>query len=136
MIERLVEQLRKELGLTDPLVPSDDGSYGLDFEPDLHIAVYEHADQSIRLFCRLAPLPKENAEEFLRTCMVGNLLGRETGGAALGIDDAEKNLCLSYSLPPEINYRDFRDAFEDFLNYSDAWRQEALVFAEVNSGNG
>ena len=121
--------------MEDPLVPHEDGGYVLDFEPDLHIAVYEHADECLRLYCKLAPMPKENCEEFFRTCMVGNLLGRETGGAALGTDASEQNLCLSYTLPGEINYRDFRDAFEDFINYSDAWRKEALVFAEVNRGN-
>lgn len=136
MLERLLEQLKKDLGLSESLVPSDDGGYILDFEPDLHVAVYEHADQSVRLFCKLAPLPKDNMEEFLHSCMAGNLLGKETGGATLGIDDSEKNLCLTYSVPEGINYRDFRDAFEDFVNYSDAWRQEALVFAETSSGNG
>lgn len=136
MVERLLEQLKRELGIVDPLVQMDDGAYVLDFEPDLHIAVYAHGDECIRLFAKLAPLPKENKEEFFRICMTGNLLGRETGGAALGIDDSEQNLCLAYSLPVQVSYRDFRDAFEDFLNYADAWRQEALVFSEVNNGNG
>ncbi len=135
MMERLLEQLKKDLGLQDPLLPHDDGGYVLDFEPDLHVTVYQHVDEVIRLYCKLAPLPKEGCGEFLHTCMVGNLLGRETGGASLGIDATEQNLCLSYCLPSEINYREFRDAFEDFVNYSDAWRQEALVFAELNSRN-
>ncbi|MCH9611141.1 MAG: hypothetical protein S4CHLAM81_14850 [Chlamydiales bacterium] len=116
----------------EPLVPNEKGGYVFNFEPDLHIAVYEHEDQSIRLFSTLAPMPEINAEEFLHNCMVGNLLGRQTGGAALGIDDSGKKLTLSYTLSEGVNYRDFRDAFEDFVNYSDAWRQEALSFAEVN----
>ena len=136
MIERLLERLVKELGIVWPLVPTEEGAYVLEFEPDLSVSVSPYLDQSIRLFCKLAPLPEINAEEFLHRCMVGNLLGRETGGAALGIDDEEKNLCLSYSLPPEISYKEFRDAFEDFLNYADAWRREVLVFVEANGGSG
>ncbi|MCP5469550.1 MAG: type III secretion system chaperone [Chlamydiales bacterium] len=132
MIERHVDQLRKELGYDEPLTRQDDGSFFLEFEPGLNISVKANMDGSGMLFCLLAPLPKENREEFLKACMVGNLFGRETGGAALGVDASQTHLCLSLYLPEGIPYREFHDCFEDFLNYSDAWRREALVFAEVN----
>lgn len=135
MIEQFIKQLRKDLEYEEPSVARDDGSYVIDFEPDLHITVTKHIDGSLRLFCLLAPLPKEKREEFLKSCMVGNLFGLETGGTILGVDDSEKNLCLSCCLPGDLKYREFRDALEDFVNYADVWRQDALVFAEVNSEN-
>ncbi len=136
MLERLLEQLRHDLGIEEPLLPKDDGAYVVDFDPDLYISLSENADQSVRLFCKLAPLPKENREEFLRTCMVGNLLGRETGGASLGVDDQEDQVCLAKTLEAEVSYREFRDALEEFVNHADAWRKETLVFTEVNRNNG
>src|SRR3990167_3817062 len=130
MAARFVEQLRKELGYTDPCTVSGDGSYIIDVEPDLHVSVMEMPEQW-RMRCILAPLPAAHREEFLKSCMVGNLFGRETGGAALGIDELGESVSLNQFLPIGINYRAFRDAFEDFVNYADAWRRETLVFIEV-----
>jgi hypothetical protein len=72
----------------------------------------------------IAPLPTKDKEDFLLKLMKANFLGQGTGGAVLGLKEDESCLTLSLSLPYEINYRAFKDAIEEFVNYIDYWKTE------------
>lgn len=111
----------------DAIVPNEDGSYSLFLEPNLHILLRENAEAGISFLSFLAPLPEENKEEFLLKAMIANLFGRETGGAALGLDREGKKVTLLSFLPQQLNYRDFHDLLEDFVNYAEAWKLETTV---------
>ena len=133
MINRFIEQLGKDVDIPVPTHAGNDGCFHLDFDPNLHIRACEYNGQSIGLQCLIAPLPQEKKEEFFLRCMEANLLGNETGGACLGVDNQEAHVVLSLTLSSCGSYKEFRDAVEDFLNYADAWRQETLVFSELNN---
>ena len=57
--------------------------------------------------------------------MKANFLGQGTGGATIGLKEDESFLTLSLSLPYEMNYRAFKDAVEEFVNYLEYWKSEA-----------
>lgn len=67
--------------------------------------------------------------------MKANFLGQGTLGGAIGIDDEEKFLTLSLTLPYDVNQRTFKEAVEDFANILDFWRDEVARF-EKNSSEG
>lgn len=67
-------------------------------------------------------------EEFYVYLMKANFLGQGTGGGAISLDPNEKFLTLSLYIPYEVNYKQVRDRFEDFLNYVDFLRKEIKVF--------
>ncbi len=71
---------------------------------------------------------KATMEDFYMYLMKANFLGQGTAGAVISIDPNEKFLTLSLSIPYEVNYRQVRDRFEDFLNYVDYWRTEIKTF--------
>lgn len=71
---------------------------------------------------------KATLEDFYIYLMKANFLGQGTGGSVISIDPNEKFLTLSLSIPYEVNYRQVRDRFEDFLNYVDYWREEIKTF--------
>jgi len=130
MLKQFVDQLSADMGMSESLGVNDDGSYSLHLEPDLHISLRENPDSGISMFTVVAPLPEEKREEFLLKTMIANLFGRETGGAALGLDKDGKKITLLAFLPLQVNYRDFHDFLEDFVNYADAWRIETTDFIE------
>ena len=130
MLERFVEQLSGDMGLEGAVEAREDGSYVLHFEPDLNVGMKERPESGICFFAVLAPLPEEQREVFLQKLMAANLFGRETGGAALGVDSDGKRLTLSTFLSEQVNYREFHDHLEDFVNYAEAWRAETLEFDE------
>ena len=67
-------------------------------------------------------------EDFYMYLMKANFLGQGTGGGVISLDPNEKFLTLSLSIPYEVNYRQVRDRFEDFLNYVDYLREEIKTF--------
>lgn len=133
MFNQFVERLRVDLGNEQSLAPNEDGSYSLHLEPNLHISLRENPESGITLFTTVALLPEQNREAFLLKTMSANLLGRETGGSALGLDKEGKKVVLLNFLPSQSTYRDFHDALEDFVNYAESWQQEIIEFIEQQS---
>ncbi len=130
VLKQFIDQLSEDMVAADSISANEDGSYSLYLEPDLHISLRENASSGICLFTPVAPLPKKKKEEFLLKAMTANLFGRETGGAALGLDREGEQVTLLTFLPEQLNYRDFHDYLEDFVNYADAWRVETTEFIE------
>jgi hypothetical protein len=130
MLKQFIEQLSIDMGFEQALDANEDGSYSLRLEPDIDVNLREGTDQAIMFHSKLAELPVHNTEDFLVKVMIANLFGRETGGAALGLDNEGKKVVLMDFLLNEENYRHFHDRLEDFVNYVEAWRQETLEFSE------
>lgn len=128
MLKQFVDQLNADL--RESLTANEDGSYSLFLEPDLDISLRENPESGISLFTVLTPLPEERTEAFLLKAMIANLFGRETGGGVLGLDKNGKKITFSTFLPLQLNFRDFHDCLEDFVNYADAWRTETTEFIE------
>ncbi|MEZ5315311.1 MAG: type III secretion system chaperone [Chlamydiales bacterium] len=126
MLKQLIDQL--SLDLEEPLNANHDGSYSLYFEPDLELSVRENIDLTISFFTVLSLLPEAKTEAFLLKMMVGNLFGRETGGSILGLTKDGKKITFLRFLPKDLDYKDFHDYLEDFLNYAEAWKIEATEF--------
>lgn len=127
LLKQFVGQLSADLG---EVVANDDGSYSLDLEPNLHISLRESPESGISLFTLVAPLPEKNVEEFLLKTMIANLFGRETGGGILGLDKEGKKITFLTFLPQQLNFKDFHDYLEDFVNYAEAWRIETTEYIE------
>ena len=130
MLKRFVEQLSKDMGLAKPLVSNEEGAYSLSLEPDLEISLRENAESGITLFTVVAPLPAGKQEEYMLMLMTANLLGKETGGCALGLDKAGNNVTLTTFLPEALNYKQFHEALEGFANNADSWREETAEFIQ------
>ncbi len=75
--------------------------------------------------CILGPFPKAKEDEFLLTMMTGNLFGKETFGATLGLDPEGKKIVLSREVDRRVNYPEFKETLEDFFHVVTFWRQEA-----------
>ena len=123
-VERLVEMLATELKL--PAIPQKDknGCYQLKINAEMIVSIKE-LEPGLFIQSPILPLPKEgNKETLFIHLMKANLLGQGTGGASIGIDENEKHLILSQTLPFEVNYKTFHETLEDFLNYTAYWKEE------------
>lgn len=77
---------------------------------------------------RVANCPTLKREDLFIYLMRANLLGQGTGGSRIGLDANEKVLTLSLGLPYEMNYKIFKERFEDFVNFILYWREEIAKF--------
>lgn len=131
MIDHMV-QLFKELELGSPPPLEKDGSAKVELFSFTITMV--KLDPGVHFSAMIAPPPTKEMEEFLLKMMKANFLGQGTGGGVLGMNEDESFLTLSLSLPYEMNYRAFRDAIEEFVNYLEYWKTETAKYvAEVRT---
>lgn len=121
MLNRYVDQLAMELEIDTPVKEKEEVK--LTINPKLTIILKE-LDPGFFFFAPIAPLPSLKKEELFTLAMEANFLGQGTGGAVLGIDEEEKFMTLTLSLPQEMDYSLFKDALSNFANYVDYWKKE------------
>lgn len=126
MIERFMTQFSKELELPRELEPKSPGVYVLPLEEDLSITFTEK-DGVIHFHSVVAGCPAQNQEAFFQKMLLGNLFGQGTYGSVLGLDEDGKFLVMQRTFDFPLDYRQFRDQVEDFVNALDLWREEVQL---------
>jgi hypothetical protein len=121
MIEQYVAQFGKELELPAPLPKEDEGVYTLPIEEGRGVTI---SDTGIGyyLFIDVTKWPQKVSEDLLTELLEGQLMGRETDGAVLGLNEEGTMLTLSLSEENDTGYEKFRNHIEDFLNVIDFWK--------------
>lgn len=126
MLQEFVPKLIKDLKLVNTtLATGVPGIYALPLDEGLTINLQE-IPGGILLKCALAPYPKTNEEAFSSRAMLGNLFGQGTHGAVLGLSQDSNTLTLSRAIDYHLDYKEFKEIVEDFINSVDFWRDEAL----------
>ena len=99
----------------------------------LHLAPFSilmtKTDDGAHISAPIAPLPLKDKDRLLLTVMEANFLGQGTGGSVIGLKEDESFLTLASTLPYEIDYASFKEAIEDFVNYLEYWKTQALAGA-------
>ena len=127
MLQQFIPHLIKDLELGDLSLASDTpGTYVLPFEDGFSIHMKELANQGFILKCSLPSCPKDKEELFYTQAMLGNLFGQGTHDAILGLNADATQLTLTRVVDYPVEYKDFKDILEDFINTSDLWREEAV----------
>ena len=125
MLESFLKTLDNELKLQPPPKKDRQQYYCFSLNPEMEIKVKE-LDAGMVFFGRIGPCPTLKKEELFSYLMKANFLGQGTGGASIGFDENENYLTLSSVFTYDMNYKLFRDALEDFVNYIDYWKTELI----------
>jgi hypothetical protein len=128
MIEKYIEQLKKELEIEESLATQVPGIYALPIEEGVTITIGE-TPQCITYFCPLGPAPQKKEEEVFAKLMLGNLFGQGTRGATLGLNNDANLVILSQEINYNADYKEFKEVLEDFINSVDYWRSELINYA-------
>lgn len=123
LLNTFVTQLAHELEVKDIPQPNEKGLTLFHFSNDLDIGIGIYTP-GIYFTAKLGACPKENLEEFFSTIMLANLFGQGTGGSVLSLDEEAKWVYLSRHLPFHLSYPQFKDYFEEFVNYTDLWQKK------------
>lgn len=126
MLDKLIEKLIEDFELTNTTLASEvPGTYAFPLDEGLFIMISE-IPNGFFLKCSLAPYPKVKEEAFSTQAMLGNLFGQGTSGATLGLTMDGNTLTLTQIVDYNVNYKEFKEILEDFINSVDFWREEAL----------
>lgn len=74
--------------------------------------------------------PRGKEEELYTQMLLANLFGQGTYGAVISLDDDARHIELSRTIDYDVNFKDFKDILEDFINAVDFWREEALNYQQ------
>ncbi len=126
MLQNFIPRLIDELELGDTTLTSGvPGIYTLPLEDGLAVNMTDIPNGFI-LKCNVAPFPKTMEELFATQLMLGNLFGQGTKGAVLGLNMDGTIITLTHVVDYPVEYKEFRESLEDFINTMDFWRDEAL----------
>ena len=129
-LDRLVEELAIQLDLEATPQEDKNGFFQLKIHLPYSVSMKD-LNPGVFITSRIMELPKEkNKEDLYIHIMKANLLGKGTGGAAIGIDHSEKYLTLSKTLSFEVTYSTFYVALEDFINYIQLWSKQIPIYIQ------
>jgi hypothetical protein len=111
-----------EIGL-DSLALDDGGICALAFDGKINVnIVFREAQDQLFYVSRLGGLPAENPEEFYKNLLKANAFGSETAGAAIGIDEGDGTVVLSYVLiSSTLSYDLFKVTLGNFVDLAEVW---------------
>lgn len=121
MLEKFIKQFELELEVEEPFNHPTPGSYVIALNQGFSITLAP-LNQGFSLFCEFGSSPKENEEAFYLQALTGNLFGKGTKGAVLGLNDQGNMLTISQVVDYNIEYKDFKEIVEDFITTIDFWR--------------
>ena|ERR1700722_11244045 len=127
MLDTFMQQLTKEMEIEGSLATEVPGVYAIPVDDNISVLV-SSIPRGFTLRCDVAPINPENEEVFYIHALQANLFGQGTDGSILGLDSEGKQLILSREIDYNVEYKEFRDLIEDFLNSVDFWREEAQAY--------
>jgi hypothetical protein len=127
MLTKYLDQLMTDLELAPSLPKDEEGRFLLTINPDLTVRILE-LDQGFLFSSQISPCPIQQRDELFTLLMQANFLGQGTGGGVLSLDEEEKFLTLSLTLPYDMNYKMFKEGIGDFANFVDYWKEEVKRF--------
>lgn len=87
-----------------------------------------YLDPGIHFISSIHSLPTKNLEPFFMYIMSANYLGLGTGKSIISLDPNEKFLTLSMAIPYEVNYIEFKELVEEFLNHIKYWKDQIETY--------
>lgn len=126
MLSTFIEKLIPDMELeTTSLASEVPGTYALPIDEGITILISE-IPNGIIIKCAFVPYPKVREEVFSTQAMLANLFGQGTRGSALGLTNDGNTLTLTQIIDYNIDYKEFKEILEDFINSIDFWCEEAL----------
>lgn len=123
MLEELLHNLLKDIELDINPSKLDPMSYQIDLTLDLSITI-KATDPGYFVQVPIYQIPEVEAETLYMNLMEANLFGQGTGGGVLGISSNGNQFVFSKKILQDLNYQEFKEKIEEFINYADFWRVE------------
>lgn len=130
MLAKFIQQLTKDLEIQGSLATEVPGVYQFPIDDEL-TALISEIPQGFTMSCTFVDCPKGNDEELFTQLLFANLYSEGTEGCIIGLDEEGLKLTLSRKIDYNIDYKEFKDLIEDFLNTIDFWRVEVKAYAKV-----
>lgn len=131
-LEAMVEQLGRELEISG--LALDEHGYACLFFDETAVNLEVDENGLLFLYTNIGTIPKQDREGFYRILLEANYFFQSTGGATIGIDEAEGIVLLIMQTRSQaLEYEDFRQMLENFINITDTWTRRLSEFMPETS---
>ncbi len=129
MINKYMEQFAKDLEIDGTFATEVPGVFQIPIDEGVNVYVTE-IPQGFLLKANIVECPKTGQGDFFAELMNANLLGKETHGNILALNEEGDTVILTRDVIHEVNYKDFSFILEDFFNQIDFWREETVTYGK------
>lgn len=131
MLRTHIDLLSKDLKCDPALSVNEKREAIIEFSDGLAVTIHED-ETKIWFKTTYSTLYIKEKEILYTEMMKGNFLGIETGHGAIGLslDGQKATFCKSISINEA--YHDFKEALEDFMNFSSYWKQKIDKLQNAN----
>jgi hypothetical protein len=129
MIEEFIPKLQQELELQGPLNREGAGAFALQL--DATTITISDVPPGFLLAATLGELSLELVELFYVKLLRGNFMRQASYGAVLGLDETGTKIMLQLYVPRKVNFREFKERLEDFINVIDFWNAEIALHKQA-----
>lgn len=134
LIKDLIPSLCSEMNISEVPEENEEKISTLLFTEGVTLYIQD-LSPGFYIWTTIVSCPTKNKEDLFMHLMEANLFGQGTGGSVISLDENEKFLTLSLALAYEVNYKEFKEAVEDFVNYVLYWRSEIEAILEKAKQN-
>lgn len=123
-IEQYLIKLQNDIGMANLYEKKEKGLFFLPFGKRNILLLT--GGRAFMLNAAIGMLPKEEhrVESFCLYLLFANFLGQGTGHSAIGLMPDQATLSLTMKITRDIDYEDFKNTLEEFVNYFDYWKDE------------
>lgn len=126
-LDQLMKEMGKAFELKEEIPQIAPDTWQVPVEEGVVITLKE-LPGGIALSSTIMDAPIGQEEALYEHMLFANLFGQGTQGAILGLDEEGRKLTLSRTIDYDVNYKEFQELFEDFVNSVDFWLEEALTY--------
>ena len=123
-----MQKLVNEMEIEDSLASDVPGVYQFPVDEETTILITE-IPRGFEFTCNVSACPEKKLEEFFTSALFANLFSQGTEGCVLGLDAEGEMVTLSRTVDYEVDYQEFRDMLEDFVNTVGQWKEETAYYA-------
>lgn len=124
VLGEFMKQLSYEMGLDGAVEAEMSGVYLLPLGEGLQVVI-SLEEGRLSFTAELCDCPTIKREQFLQEMMYGNLFGQGTADALLGLTKDGKKLTLARHVEHAVNYEQFSELLQDFIDIIDFWVDQA-----------
>lgn len=126
-LSALLKDLQKDFEIKEPFAEMGPEVFMIPVDEGVRVELAQ-TGQGITLSATVIDMPLGKEDELYAHLLSANLFGQGTRGALLALSDDARRLTLSREIDYDVNFKEFKDIFEDFILAIDFWRDEVLNY--------
>ena len=132
MVNSYIEQLVIDIDIDEEFKTDNEHEYKLQLDKNIFVTITDLRPGFI-FKSPIAEISTSNCEDLVTKLMTANLFYQGTEFASIGLDSKGRQLSLSKVISLNMEYDEFKDCLENFVNVVDFWQRETKKYISTHA---